>query len=42
MGFFHEPGAESWKELKSLPIYSMDCNPHLFGTESKPFEETGA
>ena len=42
MGFLHEPGAESWKELKSLPIYCMDCNPHFFETESKLFEGTGS
>jgi hypothetical protein len=42
MGFLHEPGAESFKELKSLPIYCIDCNPHFFGTESKLFEGTGS
>jgi hypothetical protein len=41
MGFLHEPAAESWKELKSLPIYCMDCNPHFFETESKLFEGRG-
>jgi hypothetical protein len=42
MGFLHEPGAESFKELKSLPLYCMDCNPHFFETESKLFEGTGS
>ena len=42
MGFFNEPGAESFKELTSLPIYCMDCNPHFFETESNPFEGTGS
>ena len=42
MGFFHKPAAESFKELKSLPIYCMDCDPHFFGTESKLFEEVGS
>jgi hypothetical protein len=40
MKFLHEPAAESWKELKSLPIYCIDCNPHVFETESKLFEGT--
>jgi hypothetical protein len=41
MGFLYEPGAESWKELKSLPIYGRDCNPHFFEIESKLFEGRG-
>jgi hypothetical protein len=41
VGFFHEHGTESCKELKSLPLYGTDCNPHFFRTESKLFEETG-
>jgi hypothetical protein len=42
MVFFHEPGAESFKELKSLPLYCMDYNPHFFETESKLFEGRGS
>jgi len=42
MGLFHEPGAESFKELKSLPIYCMDSNPHVFEAESKLLEGTGS
>jgi hypothetical protein len=42
MGFLHEPGAESFKELTSLPIYCMDCNPHFFGTEPELFVGTGS
>jgi hypothetical protein len=41
MGFLHKPDAESWKELKSLPIYCTDCNPHFFTTESELFGGTG-
>jgi hypothetical protein len=42
MGFLHKLAAESWKELNSLPIYCIDCNPHFFETESKPFEGRGS
>jgi hypothetical protein len=42
MGFLHEPGAESWKELRALPHYFMDCNPHCIGTKVKLFEGTGS
>jgi hypothetical protein len=42
MGFFHEPAAESFKDLKSLPISCMDCDPHFFETELKLFEGTGS
>src|SRR5687768_4767599 len=42
MGFLHESGAESFKELTSIPIYCMDYNPQFFRTESKLFEGTGA
>jgi hypothetical protein len=38
--FFHEPDTESWKELKSLPPYCMECNPHFFETELKLLEGT--
>ena len=26
-----ERGAKSWKKLRSLPLYCMDCNPRFFG-----------
>jgi hypothetical protein len=42
MGIFHEPDTESWKELKSHPLYCMDCNPRFVRTESKQFEGTGS
>jgi hypothetical protein len=42
MGFFHEPDAESFKELNSLPFFCMDCNPHCIRTESKLFEGRGS
>jgi hypothetical protein len=42
MGFFHEPAAESFKDLKSLPISCMDCDPQFFETELKLFEGTGS
>jgi hypothetical protein len=42
MGFFHEPGTESWKKLTALPLYCMDYNPQFFGTESRLFEQTGS
>jgi hypothetical protein len=42
MGFVHELAAESFKELKSLPIYCMDSNPHFFETEPKLFEGRGS
>jgi hypothetical protein len=42
MGFLHDLGTESFKELTSLPIYCMDYNPHFFETESKLFEATGS
>jgi hypothetical protein len=41
MGVLYEPATESWKELKSLPIYGRDCNPHFFEIESKLFEGRG-
>jgi hypothetical protein len=25
-----ERGAKSWEELRSLPLYCMDCNPRFF------------
>ena len=35
-------GAKSWKELKSLPLYCMDCNPRFSGAEEfKLFEGMG-
>ena len=36
-----ERGAKSWKELKSLPLYCMDCNPRFSGAELKLFEGMG-
>jgi hypothetical protein len=42
MGFLHEPAAESFKELTSLPIYCMECKPHFFETESKRLEVSGS
>jgi len=42
VGFFHERGTESRKELKLLPLYCMDCNPHFFETESRLFEGIGS
>jgi hypothetical protein len=42
MGFFHEVGAESFKELTLLPIYCMDCNPQFFRTEAKLVEGTAS
>ena len=42
MGFLHKPAAESFKELKSLPIYCMDYNPHFIETESRLFEGMGS
>jgi hypothetical protein len=42
MGFLHESGVKSWKELRALPHDFMACNPHCIGTESKLFEGTGS
>ena len=36
-----ERGAKTWKELRSLPLYCMNCNPRFSGTEYKLFEEMG-
>ena len=37
-----ERGARTWKELRSLPLYCMNCNPRFTGTGYKLFEEVGA
>ena len=34
-----ERGAKSWKELKSLPLYCMDCSPRFLRTGLVLFEE---
>ena len=34
-----ERGAKSWKELRSLPLYCMDCNPRFFKAGLALFEE---
>ncbi len=36
-----ERGAKSWKELRSLPLYCMDCNPRFFGAGLALFEGMG-
>jgi hypothetical protein len=36
-----ERGAKSWKELRSLPLYCMDCNPRFFKAGLALFEEMG-
>jgi hypothetical protein len=42
MEIFHEPDTESWKELRFLLLYCMECNPRFVGTESKLFEGMGS
>ena len=37
-----ERGAKSWEELRSLPLYCMDCNPRFLRTGLALFEETGS
>ena len=37
-----ERGAKSWEELRSLPLYCMDCNPHFLRTGWAFFEEMGS
>ena len=34
-------GAKSWKELRSLPPYCMDCNPRFFRAGLALFEGMG-
>jgi hypothetical protein len=34
-------GAKSWEELKSLPLYCMDCNPRFLGTGLALIEGVG-
>ena len=34
-----ERGAKSWEELRSLPLYCMDCNPRFFRAGLALFEE---
>ena len=34
-----ELGAKSWKKLRSLPLYCMDCNPRFFKAGLALFEE---
>ena len=34
-----ERGAKSWEELRSLPLYCMDCNPPFFRAGLALFEE---
>ena len=34
-----EHGAKSWEELRSLPLYCMDCNPRFFRAGLALFEE---
>ena len=36
-----ERGAKSWEELRSLPLYCMECNPRFFGTRLALFEGMG-
>ena len=36
-----ERGAKGWKELKSFPLYCMDCNPRFLRTALALFEEMG-
>ena len=36
-----ERGAKSWKELRSLLLYCMDCNPRFLRTGLAFFEEVG-
>ena len=37
-----ERGAKSWEELRSLPLYCMDCNPRFFRAGLALFEETSS
>jgi hypothetical protein len=41
VGFFHEPAAESFKELKPISLYCIVYNPHFFRTESRLFDGRG-
>jgi hypothetical protein len=34
-------GAKSWKDLRSLPLYCMACNPRFSGVELALFEGMG-
>jgi hypothetical protein len=34
-------GVKSWKELRSLPLYCMACNPRFSGAGLALFEEMG-
>jgi hypothetical protein len=34
-------GAKSWRELRSLPLYCMHCNPRFSGARLARFEEMG-
>ena len=34
-------GAKSWEELRSLPLYCMDCNPRFFRMGLTLLEGTG-
>jgi hypothetical protein len=36
-----ERGAKSWKDLRSLPLYCMACNPRFSGAELELFERMG-
>jgi len=36
-----ERGVKSWEELRSLPLYCMDCSPRLFRAGLALFEEMG-
>jgi|SRR5215207_693215 len=36
-----ERGAKSWEELRSLPLYCMECNPRFFGARLALFEGMG-
>ena len=36
-----ERGTKNWKELRSLPVYCMDCNPRFFGARLALFEGMG-
>ena len=36
-----ERDAKSWKELRSLPLYCMDCNPRFSGAGVALFEGMG-
>jgi hypothetical protein len=35
-------GAKSWKDLRSLPLYCMACNPRFSGAELALFEGMGS